>query len=156
MKKNILLAILLIFLMVMNGVLLFLLLNKPEKRKGPPGTFISSQLGFDLGQQSDFLEIDRIHHLKMREIGNRSRNLKEYLFANMDDVDFTDKKLDSITDLIGKLGAEKEREVFSYFKQIESICNKEQKLKLESILQQALRRGPGPGPGHGPPGPPPH
>lgn len=156
MKKNLLLAILLIFLMVMNGVLLFLMLNKPEKRKGPPGTFISNQLGFDPGQQAEFLEIDRIHHFKMREISNRFRDLKEHLFTRMGDADFTEEKVDSISNLIGELSAAKEKEIFSYFRQIEDICNKDQKLKLENIVHQALRRGPGPGPGQGPPGPPPH
>ncbi|WP_299486311.1 hypothetical protein [uncultured Allomuricauda sp.] len=156
MKKNLLLAILLIFLMVMNTVLLFLLLKEPEKRKGPPSTFISSQLGFDPGQQSEFMEIDRIHHFKMREISDRFRNLKEQLFTGMDDADFTEEKADSISNLIGELSAAKEKEIFSYFRQIENICNKDQKLKLESIVKRALRGGPGPGPGHGPPGPPPH
>ncbi|WP_136466429.1 hypothetical protein [Flagellimonas onchidii] len=151
MKKNLLLTILLVFLMVMNGVLLFLVLNKPDKRKGPPRMFISGQLGFDKGQQSEFLEIDRIHHLKMREISNRSRDLKEYLFSRIGDTNFTEQKLDSITNLIGRLSADKENEVFSYFKRIESICNKDQKIKLGIIVQQALKRGPKP---HGPP--PPH
>ncbi|MEX0314573.1 MAG: hypothetical protein AB3N18_10375, partial [Allomuricauda sp.] len=127
--------------------------DKSGKRKGPPGTFIANQLEFDQGQQSEFLEIDRIHHLKMREIGHRSRNLKEYLFSRINDIDFTYEKLDSIADLIGNLHANKEKEVFSYFKQIESICNKDQKAKLETIIQQALRHGPGP-PRHL--GPPPH
>ncbi|MGX1929738.1 hypothetical protein [Flagellimonas sp. 2504JD4-2] len=155
MKKNILLATLLIFLMVMNSVLLFLILDKeePDQRKGPPSGFISSQLGFDPGQQSEFIEIDRIHHLKMREIGHRTRNLKEYLFSKINDADFTDKKLDSISDLIGSLNAAKEKEVFNYFKQIESICNKDQKVQLETIIQRALRHRPGPPGPHGPPGP---
>ena len=150
MKKNALLTILLVFLMVMNAVLVYLIWNKPDKRMRPPRNFITNQLDFDPGQESEFLEIDRIHHLKMRRIDDQSRDLKEILFSSMGDAAFTDAKLDSITNLIGTLSQAREKEVFSYFRQIESICNEEQKITLQGIVRNALRHGPRP------PGPPRH
>ncbi|MDT0605449.1 hypothetical protein [Croceitalea rosinachiae] len=142
MKKNLLLTILLIFLMVMNGVLLYLVLNKTERKNRPPKVFITQQLGFNDNQLADFRSIDEEHHRKMRALEDNSRDLKELLFSNLDNTNFTTNELDSITNLIGQLSIDKEQEVFNYFKALENICTDKQKIKLKNIVTGALRRNP--------------
>ncbi|SHG85720.1 hypothetical protein [Flagellimonas flava] len=151
MKKNILLTVLLVFLMVMNAVLLFLILDKPDEKRRPPRKFITAELGFSEAQQIEFAEIDREHHRAMRRLDRHSRDLKELLFSKLDDTSFHQNELDSITGLIGQLSEDREREVFSYFRKVSKICNEKQKLKLERMLFGALKHGPRP---EGPP--PPH
>lgn len=141
MKKNLPIIILLIFLVVMNGILLFLLLDKPDRQSRPPRVFITQQLGFDENQKKEFKDIDERHHRKMKNIDNRSMGLKKYLFNKLGGSDFTDKELDSVTVLIGELSRKREKEIFNYFKEIEKVCNKEQKSKLEAILSGALNHG---------------
>ena len=155
MKKNLLLTIFLVFLMVMNGVLLYLFIVKPEGNNRPPRKFIAEQLNLDDNQLLKFRVIDKEHHQKMREMEMESRELKGLLFSNLDNPDFTDEELDSIANLIGNLAYNREKEVFYYFNELESICNAKQKMKLQQIVSGALR--PGLGAGHGPNqgGPPP-
>lgn len=157
MKKNLPIIILLIFLVVMNGILLFLLLNKPDRQNRPPRAFITNQLGFDENQKQEFKDIDERHHKKMKNLDNRSMGLKKYLFNKLGENDFTDKELDSVTVLIGELSRKREKEIFNYFTEIEKVCSKEQKSKFEAILSGALKHGRnGMGPernGHDPMGP---
>ncbi|MEM9076985.1 MAG: hypothetical protein AAGC43_08095 [Bacteroidota bacterium] len=154
MKKNIVLIVFLGFLMVMNGVLLFLVVKKPNQRHGPPREFISNQLDFNEVQTERFMELDREHHRKMRGFDNELRDRKEVLFSHLGDTDFSDKELDSLTKRISELSKAREMEVFRYFRQIEEICDTKQKQKLQRIVSGALRPGP---PGDRPPpgGPPP-
>ncbi|MBS9464268.1 hypothetical protein KIM67_17725 [Flagellimonas sp. 389] len=142
MKNNTAITILLIFLVVMNGILLFLVLKKPERQKRPPRSFISHQLGFDEIQQQKFNKIDSEHQSRMRGMDGRSKDLKKYLFLGLGDSTFTDKKLDSVSILIGALSKEKEIEIFNYFKEIKKVCNEGQQSKLEAILSKALQHGP--------------
>ncbi len=151
MKKNLLLTLLLIFLMVMNGVLLYMTLKEPDKRPRPPRDFILKELNFTEEQQMEFQEVNAEHHRKMRDIDKRTRELKELLFSNLGSADFSNQELDSITSTIGNLSQEREKEIFSFFNKLERMCDSEQKRKLKGIVRGALRR---PGPGGGPP--PPH
>lgn len=140
--------------MVMNGVLLFLVVKKPNKRQRPPRDFISTQLDFNDEQTARFMELDRKHHRKMRGIDNELRELKEILFSHLGDTDLAENALDSLTQRVGELSKAREMEVFSYFGQIEKMCDAKQKQKLQRIVSGALRPGP---PGDRPPpgGPPP-
>lgn len=161
MKKNFVITILLVFLVVMNTVLLFMLLKKPTKENRPLRDFITRQLDFSEAQEEEFHAINLEHHRKMRDIEEHSSRLKRHLFAQLGEIDFTAKKMDSVTGLIGNLSTAKEKEVFAYFSAIEAVCTEEQKQKLKSMVSGALRRGPnsrgldsrGPGPGPGRPQP---
>lgn len=152
MKKNLLLTLLLIFLMVMNGVLLYLTFKEPNKKPRPPRDFIFKELNFTEEQQMKFQEVNVEHHRKMRAIDERTQELKELLFSNLGSTDFSDQELDSLTSRIGHLSEEREKEIFSFFNTLERMCDAEQKRKLKRIVYGALRP---PGPGRGGP-PPPH
>ena len=151
MKKNLLITILLLFLMIMNGVLLYLVVNKEEKRGGPPKDFIAKELKLDDSQLDKFKKVDELHHSKMRAMDFEARELKEVLFSNLGNSDFTTQKLDSVVNLISSLSAEREKEVFSYFNKLQEICNPNQQAKLNAIVSGALKQGPE---GNGPPPPP--
>ncbi|WP_299529217.1 Spy/CpxP family protein refolding chaperone [Ulvibacterium sp.] len=153
MKKNLLLSLLMIFLMVMNGVLLYMTVKEPDGKPGPPRDFIFKELNFTAAQRMEFQEINAEHHRKMRALDDRTRKLKELLFSNLGSEGFSDQELDSITSSIGNLSQEREKEIFSFFNTLERMCDAEQKRKLKRIVRGALRR---PGPGGGPPPPPPH
>ena len=150
MKKNVLLIVFLGFLMVMNGVLLYLVVKKPNQKQRPPREFISSRLDFNEEQTESFMELDREHHRKMRGIDNELRELKEILFSNLGGTELSDEELDSLAKKIGKLSTAREMEVFRYFRQIEENCDAKQKQKLKRIVSGALRPGP---PGDRPPSP---
>lgn len=142
MKKNLLLGLLLLFLVVMNGILLFMLFGQGTDRRppGPPKDFIVKELGFDETQMQEFRKLSKVHFKSMRVLDEESRKLKDELFSGIGDKNFTTRHADSITTLIGQLSKEKELNVFDHFKKVGEICTPEQKTKLDKIISKALHR----------------
>nr|WP_298930173.1 Spy/CpxP family protein refolding chaperone [uncultured Allomuricauda sp.] len=142
MKKNLLLGLLLLFLVVMNGILLFMLFGQgPERRPpGPPGDFIVKELRFDENQMQEFRKLSKAHFKSMRVLDEQSRRLKDELFNGIGDKSFTTGQADSITTLIAQLSKDKELNVFNHFKEVGEICTPEQKAKLDKIISKALHR----------------
>ncbi|NMH86698.1 Spy/CpxP family protein refolding chaperone [Flavivirga algicola] len=169
MKKNALLYVLLLFLIVVNGFFLFNYLggsNKTEnnnqpKGKGPVG-FIVKELNFDEDQMFQLEDLNREHHHIMRGIGGEIKQLKEALFNQIFDKSSSENSIDSITSMIGEKIKERDIETFYHLKAIEALCNEQQKEKFKKIINEALhkegrkeqrpplRKG---GPGFGPPPP---
>ncbi|MEM8509468.1 MAG: hypothetical protein AAF717_16675 [Bacteroidota bacterium] len=156
MKKDILLTTLLVFLVIMNSVLLFLVVKPGKKTSRPSKTMIADQLEFNEAQLVKFEIFNEQHHQKMQAIDGQSRMLKEQLFQNLEKEAFQEKALDSLAERIGVLAKAREIELFHYFDQISAISNDRQRRKLKQLITGALRhRPPGnPPPPHGPP--PPH
>ncbi len=142
MKKNLLLGLLLLFLVVMNGILLFMLFQQgPDRRPpGPPGDFIVKELGFDVNQMEQFRELSDGHMRAMRSIDEQTRRVKDNLFDGIGNQQFTEEQADSITSIIAQLSKEKELNVFNHFKAVGKICTPQQKAKLDMIISQALHR----------------
>ncbi len=147
MKKNLLLGLLLFFLIVMNGVLLFMLFQKgpygrPHK---PPGDFIVKELNLNTDQLQKFNALRRTHYQEMRRLDHEMRGLKDQLFNGIGQEDFTPQKLDSITTLIAALSKQRESNMYHHFKAVSEVCTPEQRIKLNHIIAKAMRK-------HGPPG----
>lgn len=142
MKKNLLLGLLLLFLVVMNGILLFMLFGQgPDRRPpGPPKDFIVKELGFDENQMEEYRELSKAHFKSMRRFDEQSRKLKDELFNGIGDKNFTAKQADSITTLIAQLSKDKELNVFGHFKEVGEVCTPEQKAKLDKIISKTLHR----------------
>jgi len=138
MKQKIL-YILLISLLIINSLLLFLLIKKPhEKREGPKRDFIAIELKFDQNQKEEFKNLDGIHRRFMRSLDEKIKEHKEILFHSFGNDIFN---LDSITKEIGKLEAEKERTLFTFFSQVRVLCSASQKENFDAIIEKALKGG---------------
>ncbi|MDO5977740.1 hypothetical protein [Flavivirga spongiicola] len=145
MKKNLLLYILLVFLIVVNGFFLFNYLGSSDKienrnRSNGPADFIVKELNFDGDQMLEFERVNREHHHKMRRISRNIKQLKDALFNRISDVSLNENSIDSITTLIGEKEKEKDMEVFYHFKDIQELCNDKQKEKLKKIINDALHK----------------
>lgn len=145
MKKNVLLYVLLVFLIVVNGFFLFNYLgnsDKTENRDRPkgPANFIVRELDFDDEQMQQFKEINRRHHHRMRRISEEVKELKDVLFNKISDVSLKENSVDSITTLIGEKVKEKDIAVFYHFKDIQALCNDKQKEKFKRIINDALHK----------------
>ena len=143
MKKNTILYILLAFLIVVNGFFLVNYLGRPERPDGQkgPGDFIVKELKFNDSQMKEFQKISDKHHNKMKEIFDNERHLKDELFSKISESSVDETVIDSIVVLIGDNGKLKDKTTFYFFKEIESISNKEQKEKLGKLINEALRGG---------------
>lgn len=158
MKKNLLFSALLIFLMVMNGVLLFMLLNQNEKPPRPSRDFMAQELNFSVEQTTEFMRLERQHRSRMRALDDELIFLRRSFFTIDEDAAIKTSQKDSLSERMGVLFVAKNNEIYNHFQNIASICNPEQREQLEEIMQRAMRHGPGRGgpPGGHPKGPPPH
>ena len=142
MKKNLPIYILLLVLIIMNGFFLFNFLNRPdnpgpERRQGP-GDFVAKELQFNTEQMNQYHEFTKNHDHEMRRISEDIRQLKGALFSGISSENR--KFVDSITSAIGKLEAQRDANVFYHFKEVQSICNQEQKQRFSKIIKDALHK----------------
>ena len=138
--KSKLLPLLLFLLIILNGVLIFMLINKSHKNKkaGPDRNFLTEQLQFSDTQKEQFREFDMIHRDHMKRIDRDINVQKEVLFNS-----FSKEKIniDSLTNKIGILEGKKEAEVFNFFNKVRILCTIEQAKKFDQIIKKALKGG---------------
>lgn len=147
MRKNTIVLITLVFLVIMNGILLYLVVQKPERQGRHPRTFLANELALNSKQQEQYEALEQDHHHKMRVLDDRFKHLKSDLYQQLGKP-VNESEVDSITRLIGQLSQERELEIFYHLTKIERICTPEQKEKLKRLVAGALHPK---GPPHGPP-----
>lgn len=152
MKKNTVLYILLLVLIVINGFFLFNYLGRPE-HKGPKenNSFIAKALKLNETQILELKKQELNHHNKMRAIGEDMKVLKDELFEKISKPTYNQLTLDSLITSIAKKESLKEKELFMRLRNIYELCNNEQKKQFSIIIKEARRFDPqGPGGHQGP------
>ncbi len=163
MKKNIILYILLVFLVVVNGFFLYNYLTPTVsktndigkgKGNGGPAEFIVKALEFDDAQIKQFEKIDNGHHESMIKSSEEIRVFKDELGRLIIKENVSDVEIDSILNLLGEKEMAHEKLMLNHLRAIRNICTENQKERFEQIIRDALSGGPkGMRPGDG--GPPP-
>ncbi|MCH3882700.1 MULTISPECIES: hypothetical protein [Tenacibaculum] len=138
--KTKLLPVLLILLIVLNGFLIFMLINKPHERQRPnqERNFLITELGFNDTQKNKFLALDEIHRENMLSFDEEIRKNKDILFNSFSDENFNS---DLIINKISISQAKKETELFSFFSKVRKLCSETQIKKFDRIIKKALRGG---------------
>ncbi|TNJ45237.1 hypothetical protein KFZ70_07030 [Tamlana fucoidanivorans] len=144
MKKNIVLYILFLFLVIANGFFLYNYVGNNIDRKGKdmvrPGDFILKELQFS-EEQMEALRMSSVgHHERMKRCSEELKRLKDLLFNTLSEQETNETKTDSIISLIGQVEMEKEKEAFSHFKTIQTLCNNKQKERFKRIINDALHK----------------
>lgn len=153
MKKNTLLYILLIVLLLANGF--FLVKHFGDKsnhrdrgkteRRGP-NNFIAKQLDFNESQIQQLKDLKLGHRESMMAYDNDIKVLKNKFFDNISKENVNKSEIDSLATLISEKEKLKDIELFNHFRDIREICNDNQKSRFESIIKKAVnrdrRRGP--------------
>ena len=144
MKKNTILYVLLIFLIIVNGFFLFNYLKggNDNKRIEPKRNrdFIVKELNFDATQLEQFNVKSEEHHETMKRLSDEIKGLKDNLFPNLFDETINESVIDSLMSLICVKEKEQEKEIFYHFRAIQEIANDKQKEKFKTILMDALRQ----------------
>lgn len=141
MKKQSVLYILLIFLILSNAFFLFQFIGKKDSNKGKPEDFIVKQLKFNDNQLEAYNTLRLSHIETIKSINDQTRLLKDEMFSKISESNVSQTYIDSITGLIGAQEMQKDKELFMHFLKVRDICNERQKEKLKKILKDALRRG---------------
>jgi hypothetical protein len=149
MKKNTLLYILLIFLIVVNGFFLFNYLGnsalKPEandssRNKGPVA-FLVKSLDFNEAQMAQLEIINEEHFSAMESTKADELVLKEKLHRLILKDDVLETEVDSILNALGEQQLTHEKMIFYHLRAIRGICTDAQKLKFDNIIKDAKRGG---------------
>ena len=138
--KSKLLPVLLILLIILNGILIFMLLKKPQenKRHSQERNFLLRELQFTEHQKDKFLSFDAVHRENMMHFDQQIRRQKKVIFNSFSEGLTS---IDALSILIGELTRKKEVEVFRFFKSVRKICTKEQQTKFDKIISKALKSG---------------
>ena len=136
--KSKLLPIIIFLLILLNGVLIFMLVKKPQNRfnQNSKRNFLTQELEFSEDQTMQFNEFERVHRDVMTEIDVQVRAQKDILFNSFQKEAVN---LDSLITKIGLLQGKKDLEVFIFFKKIRKLCTLEQSKNFDKIIKKALR-----------------
>jgi len=145
MKKNRVLYILLIFLVVVNAFFLFNYIGKPlgqdNMERKDPMSFIVDELNFSESQLEAVKALNKKHHQSMLRNNAGVRKLKDDLFDRLSDDALDSKVVDSLARLIALKEMEFDKMAFYHFRAIQELCNADQKAKFKSIMEDALQKG---------------
>ena len=143
MKKNSILYLLIIVLVISNAVFVFLHFSKHKKHKGHnPGSFIAKKLDFNASQMAKFNVLNEVHETKMKALFADTKVLKDNLFTNVGNQNFTTQQLNNVTFKIGENMSLRDNITFSHFNSILKICETDkQKENFKTIIKKAMRLG---------------
>lgn len=141
MKTNRFYKILIAVLVILNGVTLYFLWKAPGHFP-PHGHRPSLVEKLELsGKMANSIKKLEDQHFKDKDaLINKSRKLHEQLFRSFND---SSKDINDINNLIDKIvenQRETEQMTFDYFKEVDALCNPDQKKKLQNAIHHALGR----------------
>ncbi len=137
-----------------------------KERKGPHKggmIFLEQELKLTPEQKTKLEQLREEHFQNMERLTQSSRKTRRELH-NLWSEEASQAEVKSLTEEIGDLQSQIERETFNHFAKIRQVCNEDQAEIFDSLIKDVLRQGErrGPKPGGLPPkngrpgGPPPH
>lgn len=142
MKKVFLYKLTIGLLLLLNAILLFVLLSKPNEHRPPRP--LSEVLNFSGSTKSKIDSLERLHFIQKDAYMWKGRKMRARLFEYVLKKEENIQERDSILVRITKNQEQIERNTADYFKRIYALCNKEQKEQLRHEIRRVLMR-------HGPP-----
>lgn len=160
-RKNKLLGILVLLLVVVNITVLALLWFQKGTHKRGPGRdgsrhgqeFLEMQLNLSDEQLQQVKQMRRDHFGKMQSLHEASRDARKKLHG-LWNVENSEANAENAANEIGRIHGQIELQTYRHFAGIREILNETQKEKFDEIITEVLLRG-GPdrqGPPGGPPG----
>jgi len=156
------LSVITLLLLTANIVTLALLWtnNKTERKIANPQLqtggevfeFINHELNLDDAQQLTYKKLREEHQAGVRPLQDSIRKAKDRFFDLLHEDNVTETTVEDNSKKTGKLENQREVITFKQLSKLRAICNKEQQIKFDKIIQDVLRRMGGP---KKPPGPPP-
>lgn len=108
--------------------------------KGPGLRVLEEELGLTEGQKVQLEALRREHFQRMEPLRRQSHEARTRLHS-LWATGGTEVQVDSMSNKIGELQAQIERNTFRHFSEIRSICSLEQKRIFDQIIQDVLRQG---------------
>jgi len=127
--------------------------NEPPPPPPPGGQvfeFLTHELKLDSAQQEAYKKLRDEHRSQVRPFQDSIGKAKDSFFDLLKQENVSDSMVEAYSKKIGNLEQQRDVFTFRHFQKLRAICNKEQQIKFDSIIQQALKqmapaRPPGPG-----------
>ncbi|MFZ1305627.1 MAG: periplasmic heavy metal sensor [Ferruginibacter sp.] len=121
----------------------------PQQPGGQAFEFLSRELQLDSAQQETYKKLRDEHRSQVRPFQDSIGKAKDSFFDLLKQENVSDSLVEIFSKKIGNLEQQRDIFTFRHFQKLRAIGNKEQKIKFDSIIQQALKRmaplrGPGP------------
>ena len=140
MKKDSILIVCIIALLVLNlGTLGFLFSERNGHKPPPrpmhhemrrPADVIIEKLNFDIAQKEAFQELIKDHKNGINELEEKRRFLKEELFSTLANES---NSSDSILQQLGQVQIKIEQHHYKHFEEIKALCNEAQLANFKSL-----------------------
>ena len=153
-SRNKIVVLIIAALLISNLTLLgFMVLGKKEERKPPErgksfSDFFEKQLGFTPEQVTKFHQLRDEHLENIRPFLRDVRAAKDSLFSLMCRSDVPDSVLEKAADELAQKEKAQELLSFRHFKKVRELCNEEQKIKYDSLINKMINRSFGRGQNH--------
>lgn len=147
LKENKFAAITITLLVILNLALLsifalpkFMQSSNNKKHNQGAGYYMANRVGFDEAQLNEYrtlLENYRANRSELQKtMDSKRKELYDLLKVEGDHAE----QVDSLTYEIGILSSETEKVSYQHFANIRAICTPEQLVKLDNMLNEAMRR----------------
>lgn len=144
-KKNSILILLMIVLLIANSIFTGVLWLRQHRRPCPQDNiiiqkqrnpFFSDFVGFDSAQQIVFDSLFDQHHLKMRELKEKEKVAKLALFNLLKSDTATDATVQLYANQASIISMQIDTLTFYHFKKIKAICKPEQMTRLAEFFDK--------------------
>nr|WP_271544693.1 hypothetical protein [Pelobium sp.] len=115
----------------------------PDDRNGDP---IVKELKFDSHQEQQFIALKEEHKKRMRFLKEDTKKLRSALFATLKNTDTAGLNKDFYLQKISKDQEEIEVITFEHFKKVRAICDEQQKLRFDKMIDRIINHLMGEGP----------
>lgn len=159
MNKVTLLTLLVVVLLVVNGISLYILFQKHDRRRdgAPNPRMLFAKLQLDDKQEQQFEELRKVHFKERDLLRAEDVRIRKEIAAMISKQVTDSMKLDSLTSLLAANRKKFELGFYNHFRQLQLLLKPEQKPKFEEILNEIIlrqsqgeRRSPGKPPPHQP------
>jgi Spy/CpxP family protein refolding chaperone len=111
--------------------------------KHSPGKFIGKRLGFSDQQEESLVKLREVHDKKMEVIRMKTDSLRMQHFALLKADVFDETRSNQVSEEIGKVHAEMEKEMAMYFASVKELCTKEQLEDYNAFIDRVSEHMPG-------------
>jgi protein CpxP len=145
MKTNTFLKIALLIMFIINVVLIgFMLLGKPKTpltaREGSVKEMIANKLNLDEEQREAYFALANQHNKAMMEVNRKARPLVREYFSFLKMEEPNQEIQDSILSSLNQLDRDKVTITYAHFEDVKEICNSDQVVAFEGVMDQLIQQ----------------
>ena len=145
-----------VLLVLLNIILLTSIWLKKDKSQGPPNgakaaDFLIEQLQFSSQQLEAFTQLKEAHKHSIDSIRESGKETHKLFFDNLKNETPDSGKVNALARSISDSQMQIELTTFHHFEQVRRLCNEQQKIKFDKIIQEVLRKMAAPPNREGPP-----